>query len=179
MLLGNRAGDISKQDRTRSPLGHFRLEPPANDSLQVEQIRRCLDHGTAPVLIPNHPGLSAQYLLGIADQTKRKSAPRVLPEGIVILVSCLVDSCVTNNPLAELPAVFSRLGADPVDGDVIFPVSAVFIDKGRNLGPAPRSPLPAVEENNRSRRLFQDRWEFNRISIDILQSRLRESRADI
>ena len=131
------------------------------------------------MFIPNHSDPSAQYLFGITDQSKRESAPRVLPEGIVMLVSRLVDLCVTNNPLAQLPAIFSRLGADPVDGDVIFLVSAVFIDKGRNLGPTPRSPLPAVEKNNRSRRLSQNRWEFNRISIDIRQSRLRESRADI
>ena len=97
----------------------------------------------------------------------------------MILVSRLVDQRVANDPLAELPAVFRRLRADPVDGDVIFLVPAVFVDKGRNLGPAPGSPLPAVEKDNRGRRFFQDRWEFNRISIDVLQRRLRESRAYI
>ncbi len=67
----------------------------------------------------------------------------------------LVDLRITNDPLAELPAVFGRLRADPEDGDVVFLVPSVLIDKGRNLGPTPRSPLTAVEKDNRSRRFFQ------------------------
>jgi hypothetical protein len=66
----------------------------------------------------------------------------------VIFVRRLVDLRVANEPLAQLPAVFGRLRADAEDGDVVFLVSSVLIDKGRNLGPAPRSPLTAVEEDN-------------------------------
>ena len=97
------------------------------------------------MLVPDRSDHSAQDLPGITDQTKRKPTFRVLPEGIVTPVSRLVDLRVANNPLAELAAVFRRLGADPENGDVIFLVSAVFIDKGRNLGPTPWSPLPAIE----------------------------------
>jgi hypothetical protein len=97
----------------------------------------------------------------------------------VIFVRRLVDLRVANEPLAELPAVFGRLRADPEDGDIVFLISSVFVDKGRNLGPAPRSPLTAVEKDNRSRRLFQHRWKFHRIVIDIFQNRLGKSCSDI
>jgi hypothetical protein len=78
----------------------------------------------------------------------------------VILVRRLIDLCVANKALAELPAVFGGLRADSEDGDIVFLVSSVLIDKGRNLGPTPRSPLTAVEENNRGRRFFQHRWKL-------------------
>jgi hypothetical protein len=90
----------------------------------------------------------------------------------VILVRRLVDLRVANDPLAKLPAVFGRLRADPENGDVVFPVPSVFINKGRNLGPAPRSPLAAVEKDNRSRRFHQHRWKLHGIVIDIFQTRL-------
>lgn len=178
-LFGNRPGHFGEQDWAWSPLGHFRLKPPANNRLSVEQISRWVHHGTSPVFFPNHADLGAQHLLGIANQAKRECAPRLLPEGIVILVSHLVELCVANNPLAQLPAVLSRLGADSVNGDVILLVSAVLIDEGLNLGPTPRSPLTAVEKNDRSRRRAQNRWEYNRVSIDILQGRLRKSCSNI
>jgi hypothetical protein len=70
----------------------------------------------------------------------------------MIPVRRLIDLRIANDPLAELPPVLRALRADPEDGDVVFLISSVFINKGRNLGPAPRSPLATVEENNRSRR---------------------------
>jgi hypothetical protein len=97
----------------------------------------------------------------------------------VILVRRLVDLRVADKPLAQLPAVFGRLRADPENGDVVFLVSSVFINKGRNLGPAPRSPLTAVEKDNRSRRFPQHRWKVHGIVIDIFQTRLGKVCADI
>jgi hypothetical protein len=66
----------------------------------------------------------------------------------VILVRRLVDLRIANEPLAQLPAVVGGLRADSEDGDVVFLISAVLVDKGRNLGPTPWSPLTAVEKNN-------------------------------
>ncbi len=133
-------------------------------------------------LVNNVPYISLQRPLSLPNVlslSKWKSALWILPKGFVILVRCLVDLRVANNPVAELPAVFSRLRADPEDGDIVFLVPSVLIDKGRNLGPTPRSPLTAVEKDNRRRRLFQHRWKFHRIAIDILQNRFGESCADI
>ncbi len=90
-----------------------------------------------------------------------------------------VDLRVANNPLSELPAVLGRLRADAEDGDVVFPISSVFVDKGRNLGKAPRSPLTAVEKDNRGGRLLQYRWKFHWIVIDVFQSRMGKAHADI
>lgn len=87
----------------------------------------------------------------------------------MVFVGSLIDLCVTNQPFAELPAVFGCLGADPKDRDVILLVSTVLINKGRNLGPAPRSPLAAVKKHDRGRRLLQYRWKCNRSIVDILQ----------
>ena len=66
----------------------------------------------------------------------------------MILVRRLVDLRVANDTLAQLPAVVGGLRADPEDSDVVLLIPAVLIDKGRNLGPTPRSPLTAVENNN-------------------------------
>ena len=66
----------------------------------------------------------------------------------MILVRRLIDLRVTNETLAQLPAVVGGLRADPEDSDVVLLIPSVLIDKGRDLGPTPRSPLTAVEKNN-------------------------------
>jgi hypothetical protein len=131
-----------------------------------------MHHGAGPVLFSNRPDLAAQRVLRIADQPERKSAAGILPEGFVISVSCLIEPSVANKPFTELPPVLAWLGADPEDRDVVFLVSTVLIDKGRDLGPAPRSPLAAVEEHNRGRRFLQHGRKRNRAIIDILQGLL-------
>ena len=97
----------------------------------------------------------------------------------MILVRRLIDLGVADEPLTELPAVFGRLRADPENSDVVFLVSSVFINEGRNLGPAPRSPLTPVEKDNRSRRCHQHRWKLHGIVIDIFQTRLGKFCTDI
>ena len=128
-----------------------------------------MNHGTAPVLLANRPDLFAQCTLGIANESKRKGALGILPKGIVRLVSCLVELGVANNSLAQLPAIFRRLRANPEDGDVVLSESFVLVDKGRDLGPTPRSPLPPIEKNDGGRRFLEYRWKLHRIAIDILQ----------
>ena len=91
----------------------------------------------------------------------------------------LVDLRVANEPLAQLPAVFGGLRADPEDGDVVFLVSSVLINKGRNLGPTPRSPLTAVEKNNGGWRSRQHRWKLHWLVVDIIQTRRGKLCADI
>jgi hypothetical protein len=71
-----------------------------------------------------------------------------LPKSIVILVGRLVNLRITDDPLSQLPAMLGRLRTDPENGRVTFLVSPVFVDKGRNLGPTPRSPLTTVKEND-------------------------------
>jgi hypothetical protein len=112
-----------------------------------------MHHRAIPVFFPDRSHFSAQSVLRIADETKRKGAPGILPKGIVILVGRLIDLSIADDPLAQLPPVLGRLRADSENGDVVFLIPSVFVDKGRNLGPAPGSPLAAVKENNRRRRL--------------------------
>lgn len=97
----------------------------------------------------------------------------------MIPVRRLVDLRVANEPLAQLPAVFGGLRADPEDGDVVFLVSSVLINKGRNLGPTPRSPLTAVEKNNGGWRSRQHRWKLHWLVVDIIQTRRGKLCADI
>jgi len=178
LLLGNRASHLGKQYGAWAPLGHFRLESPLDDRIGVKQVRRCVDHGAGPVFLSNRADLCSQRIFWIADQLKRKCALWILPKGWVIFVRRLVDLRVANEPLSELPAVFGRLRADPENGDIVLLIPSVFVDKGRNLGPAPRSPLTSVEKDNRGRRSFQHRWKLHWIVIDIFQSRFGKSRAD-
>ena len=121
------------------------------------------------MLVANRADLFAQATLRIADEPQRKAALGILPKGIVRLVSCLIELGVANDSLTELPAVFRRLRANSEDGDVVFSESFVFVDKGRDLGPTPGSPLPAVKENDGGRCFLKDRWKLNRISIDLLE----------
>ena len=173
------AGHVGKEYWARPPLGHFRLEPPAHGAIGVDQVRRRVHHGTGPVLVPHRSDFAAQCVFRIADQPKRERAPGILPKGFVIFVRRLIDLRVANEPFAELPAVLGSLRTDAEDRNVVFLVPTVLIDKGRNLGPAPRSPLTAVEKDNRGRSLLQRRWKYDCIMIDIFQSRLRKHCADI
>jgi hypothetical protein len=97
----------------------------------------------------------------------------------MIFVRRLVDLRVANEPFSELAAVVGRLRADAEDGDVVFLISSVLIDKGRNLGPTPRSPLATVKKDNRGRGLLQRRWKLHGNVIDVFQNGFRKPRADI
>jgi hypothetical protein len=131
------------------------------------------------MLLPHGSDFTAQCVFWIPYQPERKSAPRILPKGFVIFVGCLIELSVANKPFTELAAVLGCLRADPEDRDVIFLVSTVLIDKGRDLGPAPRSPLPTVEKHDRGRRLLQHRWKRDRMIVDILQGLLGKHCPDI
>jgi hypothetical protein len=117
--------------------------------------------------------------LRIADQPNWESTLWVLPKRLMVAVRRLVDLRITNDPLAELPAVVGGLGADAEDGDVVFLVSSILIDKGRNLGPTPRSPLAAVEKHNGGRRLLEHRWKFHWLVVDIFQTRFGKVCAEV
>ena len=145
---GNGTRHLCKQYWTRPSLGHFGLKSPADDGIGIDQVRCGMNHGAGPVFLSDRADFCGQRILRIGNQTKRERALWVLPKGLVILVRRLIDLSVANDPLAQLPAVFSGLRADPENRDVVFLVSSVLINKGRNLGPAPRSPLTAVKENN-------------------------------
>jgi hypothetical protein len=109
--------------------------------------------------------------LRIADQPNRESALWVLPKGLMVPVRRLVDLRITNDTLAQLPAVLGGLRADPEDGDVVFLVSSILINKGRNLGPTPRSPLTAIEKNNGGWRSLEHRRKLHWLVVDIFQTR--------
>lgn len=85
----------------------------------------------------------------------------------MILVGRLVDLRIADDPLPQLPAMRGRLWTDPENGDIVFLVSPIFVDKGRNLGPTPRSPLPTVKENDGRRRLCQHRWKLYRFTVNV------------
>ena len=53
---------------------------------------------------------------------------------------------VTGDSLAEFFAVFGGFDADPENLDFLGNVSLGFINEGRRLGPAPRSPAAAVKK---------------------------------
>jgi hypothetical protein len=60
LLFGNGARHLRKQDRTRSPLGHFRLKSPADDAIGVDQVRCGVHHGAGPVPLPNRADFCGQ-----------------------------------------------------------------------------------------------------------------------
>jgi hypothetical protein len=96
----------------------------------------------------------------------------------VILVRRLIELRVANQPLAELPAVLGGLRTDAENRDVILFIPAVFIDKGRNLRPAPGSPLAPIEKYNRRRRRLERCRKRDGFSIDIFQIGLGKLCAD-
>jgi hypothetical protein len=106
-------------------------------------------------------------LLRIADEPKGEHALGILPKGFVIPVGRLIDLRIADDSLAQLPAMLGRLWTDTEDGRVVFLISPIFIDKGRNLGPTPGSPLTTVKENDRRWRLCQHRGELYRFAVNV------------
>lgn len=78
---------------------------------------------------------------------------RVLPKGIMTFVRRLIQTGVTEGAVPKLFAMVRTLGANPDDGHVVFAISLVLVNKGRNLGPAPGSPLTTIEEYDCGRSL--------------------------
>lgn len=174
LIFGNGPRHLRQEDRTGTSLSHFRLKAPANDSFRVKQIGGWVHHGSMPVLFPNRTDLCAQGLLRIADQSEWKGALWILPKGVMILVSRLINLGVADDSLPQLPTVLCRLRADSKNGNVVFLISSVFVDEGRNLGPAPGSPLSPIKEDNRRGRRVQDRGECDRLAINIFQDHRRK-----
>ena len=131
------------------------------------------------MVVANRANLFAQATLRIADEPQRKAALGILPKGIVRLMSGLIELGIANDSITKLPAVCRRLRANAENGDVVFSESFVFVDKGRDLGPTPGSPLPAVKENDGGGCFLKDRRKLNRISIDLLEGCRGKLRADV
>ena len=125
------------------------------------------------------PNLSAQGTVWIWDQPHGESARRILPKGIMVLMGRLIHLSIVNGSPTELLSMICGLWTDAEDGHVIFPVSFVLVDKGRNLGSTPWSPLATVEKDDRCRCLCEDCWELNYLPINILQFSSRKFAAKL
>ena len=77
---------------------------------------------------------------------------------------------VARHTLEKFLSFVRRVDANADDLHVAFQISFPLVDKGRHLGPAPRSPTATIEKNNRGRRRAEDRWKFDRDAVDILKS---------
>ncbi len=175
----HRTGHGGKLDGTGMSGGHTGLEPPAHAPFPVHYKGRGKNHGAAPMFLPFGADRFAQRTIGIADQPYGKNTLGVLPEGVMSFMTRLVELGILDGPLPELPPMLCGLGAGPDDCNTELSEPFVFINKGRNLGPAPRSPLAAVEKNHRGRHLLEDSGKLNRLPVDILEHRVWESRTDL
>ena len=76
---------------------------------------------------------------------------------------------VTGDALKKFLADFGRLDADAEDLNFTFEIAFPLVNKGRHLGPAPRSPTAAVKEHDRCRRVRENGGKLDRRTVDVLQ----------
>jgi hypothetical protein len=85
---------------------------------------------------------------------------------------------VARDALKKLLAFLRRLDADAQDMYFPFEISFPFINKGRHLGPAPRSPPATVEKYHRRRRVFKNRGKVDGGAVDVVEHRRGKLIAD-
>jgi hypothetical protein len=76
---------------------------------------------------------------------------------------------VAGDALAQLAPFFRRLDANAEDLDFLRHISLGFVNKGRHLGPAPRSPTAAIKKYDGGRCLSERRGEFDGDAVDVLK----------
>ncbi len=86
---------------------------------------------------------------------------------------------VARDALAQSAAFFGGLDAHAKNLDLFGNIPFGFVDKGRHLGPAPRSPAAAVKENHGRRRLSEHSWKFDRRAVNVFEFRAGEIIADL
>lgn len=110
-----------------------------------------------------------QFGVGIYEQTERI--------GIELNMRA-VFLAVARYAIKKLPPLLGGLDANAKNLHFPLDVSFGFVNEGRHLGPAPGSPAPAVEKDDRGRSLSESRGKFNGRAAGILQLRRRELIAD-
>ena len=76
---------------------------------------------------------------------------------------------IARHAVEKFSAFFRRFNADAEDLNFSFEIALPLVDKGRHLGPAPRSPAAAVKENYRRRRLREHGGKFDGCPIDVFE----------
>ena len=86
---------------------------------------------------------------------------------------------IARDAVAQLASLFSGLDAHAKNLDLFGNIPFGFIDKGRHLGPAPRSPAAAVKEDHGRRRSSEDSWKFDGRAVNVFEFRGGKSVADL
>ena len=81
----------------------------------------------------------------------------------------LVLLAIQRHALEQFLALFRRFNADAENLHFSFQVSFPFVNKGRHLGPAPRSPAATLEANHRGRRLGERRGKCDGHAIVVFE----------
>jgi hypothetical protein len=76
---------------------------------------------------------------------------------------------VASDALTKFSAFFGRFDADAENLNFLGNVSLGFINEGRHLGPAPRSPTTAVKKHHRCRRFREHSRKFHGLAVNVLE----------
>jgi hypothetical protein len=76
---------------------------------------------------------------------------------------------VASDALTKFSAFFGGFDADAENLDFIGNVSLGFINEGRHLGPAPRSPTAAIEERDGCWRIREHSGKFHGLAVNVLK----------
>ncbi len=86
---------------------------------------------------------------------------------------------IAGDALAQFASLFGGLDTHTENLDLLGNVSLGFIDKGRHLGPAPRSPAAAVKEDDGRRRSSEHSWKFDRRAVNVFEFHAGKIVADL
>lgn len=76
---------------------------------------------------------------------------------------------VAGDALTKFSAFFGGFDADAENLDFLGNVSLGFINEGRHLGPAPRSPTAAVKEHDGCWRFREHSGKFHGLAVNVLE----------
>ena len=107
-----------------------------------------------------HAASADQFRVGIGKQSNGV--------GIELDVRA-VFLAVAGNPIDKFLTLFRRFDTDTEDLHFPFHVTLGFIDKGRHLGPAPRSPTAAIEKNDGRGDLGEHSGKLGHAAFDVQQ----------
>lgn len=165
-------GDRGFRQRDRAwPIGSARTDVgPADFSGPIHNVGDRFGNETGPVPFVFGANGANELRFGVGQQAQRIGIERDMRP---------VFLAVARDALAQFATFFGGLDAHTKNLDLFGNIPFGFIDKGRHLGPAPRSPAAAVKEDDGRRRSSEDSWKFDGRAVNVFELRAGKRVADL
>jgi hypothetical protein len=153
-LLPGRDGTrrLRQRDRAGTIRGALAHVGPLHFAAGIDYVGDGSSDESRPVTFILRADGANQLSIGIGEKSERIRIERNMRA---------IFLTVARDALEKFLTLVGRLDADAENLDLAFNVSFGLINKGRHLGPAPRSPTAAVEKYYRRRSLSEDLREVD------------------